>query len=90
LDKKLYRIPEVVPSTAFSLISAKRCRKVISQTGKFVFFLIHAQSKRKVETTSMAYRMGLSTQHKKVDKVVEEYKEIFSSLLQKLKYDLYI
>jgi hypothetical protein len=40
LNKKLYRIPEVVPPSAISLISAKKCRKVISQMGKFVFFMI--------------------------------------------------
>jgi hypothetical protein len=40
LNKKLYRIPEVVPPSAISLISTKQCRKVISQTEKFVFFMI--------------------------------------------------
>jgi hypothetical protein len=44
LDRKLYRIPEVVPPSAISLISAKKCRKFISQTGKFVFFLIRSES----------------------------------------------
>jgi hypothetical protein len=40
LNMKLYKIPEVVPPSAISLISSKKCRKVISQTGKFVFFVI--------------------------------------------------
>jgi hypothetical protein len=44
LNKKLYRIPEAVPPSVISLISAKQCRKVISQTGKFVFFVILSQS----------------------------------------------
>jgi hypothetical protein len=79
LDRKLYRIPEVVPPTSISLISAKQCRKVISQTGKFVFFVIHAQSEWKVAATSMASMTGLSMQQKQVDKVMEEYKDIFSS-----------
>jgi hypothetical protein len=61
LDRKLYRIPEVVPPTSISLISSKQCRKVISQTRKFVFFMIHAQSEWKVATTSMASVTGLST-----------------------------
>jgi hypothetical protein len=30
LNRKLYRIPEAVPPSPISLISAKRCRKVIS------------------------------------------------------------
>jgi hypothetical protein len=46
---------------------------------KFVFFMIHAQSERKVAATSMASTTGLSMQQKQVDKVMEEYKDIFSS-----------
>jgi hypothetical protein len=79
LNRKLYSIPEVVPPNAISLIFAKQCRKVISHTGKFVFFVILSQSECKVVATSMASMVEISMQHKKVDKVVEEYKEIFSS-----------
>jgi hypothetical protein len=64
LGIKLYRISEVAPPTAISLISAKKCRKVISQTGKFVFFMIHSQSEQKVEATSMTSIQGLSTMQK--------------------------
>jgi hypothetical protein len=46
LNRKLYRIPEAVPPSVISLISAKKCRKVISQMGKFVFFMIHSQNKK--------------------------------------------
>jgi hypothetical protein len=35
LNRKFYRIPEAVPPSVISLISAKQCRKVISQMGKF-------------------------------------------------------
>jgi len=35
LYMKLYRIPKVVPPIIISLICAKQCRKVISQTGSF-------------------------------------------------------
>jgi hypothetical protein len=45
LNRKLYRIPEAVPPSVISLISTKKCRKVISQMGKFVFFMIHSQNK---------------------------------------------
>jgi hypothetical protein len=40
LNRKLYRILEAVPPSVISLISAKQCRKVISQMMKFVFFVI--------------------------------------------------
>jgi hypothetical protein len=54
LNKKLYRIPEVVPPSVISLISAKQCRKVISHTEKFVFFVILSQSEKNIVATSMA------------------------------------
>ena len=79
LNKKLYKILEAIPPSTISLISAKKCKKVISHIGKFVFFVIHYQSERKVATKFMNSMIYLSTQQKKVDKVVEEYKDIFSS-----------
>jgi hypothetical protein len=79
LNRKLYRIPEAVPPSAISLISAKQCRKVISQMGKFVFFMIRSQNKRKITATSRVSVADLSTQQKQVDKVMEEYSDIFSS-----------
>jgi hypothetical protein len=79
LNRKLYRIPEAVPPSAISLISAKKCRKVISKMGKFVFFVIHSQNKQKIADTSKVSVVDLSTQQKQVDKVVEEYSDIFSS-----------
>jgi hypothetical protein len=42
LNGKLYKIPEAFPPIAISLISAKKCGKVISQMGKFVFFVIRS------------------------------------------------
>eukprot|EP00253_Pinus_taeda_P012393 PITA_12393 len=74
---KLYKIPEVAPPTAISLITAKKCSKIISQTKKFVFLMIHLQSKNKVLAT--ASRHGSSSQQQKMDKVVEEYRYIFTS-----------
>jgi hypothetical protein len=79
LGRQLYRIPEVASPTTISLISAKQCSKVISQTGKFIFFVICAHSKQKVATTSMDSTQSLSLQQKQVDGIVEEYRDIFSS-----------
>jgi hypothetical protein len=73
VGRQLYRIPEVAPPTTISLVSAKQCRKVISQTGKFFLFMIHSQSEWKVTSTSMASTQGSSMQQKQVDKVMEEY-----------------
>jgi hypothetical protein len=62
LNKKLYRIPEVVPPSVISLIFGRQCRKFISQIGKFFFFVIRSQSERKVVATSMASTTNLSMQ----------------------------
>jgi hypothetical protein len=75
----LYRIPEVALPTAISLISAKKCSKVISQTEKFVVFVIRDHSKKKVATTYVVSTHCLSLQQKKVDENMEEYRDIFSS-----------
>jgi hypothetical protein len=47
--------------------------------GKFVFFVILYQSEKKITARSRVSATDLSTQYKKVDKVVEEYLDIFSS-----------
>jgi hypothetical protein len=47
LGKQLYRIPEVTSPIVVSLIFVKQCSKVISQTRKFAFFVIHAHNKKK-------------------------------------------
>jgi hypothetical protein len=79
LNGKLYRIPDFVKPSAISLISAKQCGKVISQTGNFVFFVIRSQNEINITTTSRVSMVDLSTQQKQIDKVVEEYSDIFSS-----------
>jgi hypothetical protein len=79
LNRKLYKIPEAVPPSVISLISSKQCENVISQNEKFVFFVILSQSKRKIVATSRACVTDLSTHWKQVDKVMEEYSDIFSS-----------
>ena len=77
LGNKLYRIPEVPPPAAISLVTEKKCSKLISQTRKFVFLMIHPQGKKKtVATTS---RQGSSAQQQQMDKVVEEYGDILTS-----------
>jgi hypothetical protein len=45
LRKQRYRIPKVVPTTAVSLITTKQCKKVISQSDKFILLMIHPERK---------------------------------------------
>jgi hypothetical protein len=79
LNKILYRISEAVLPSVISLIFSKKCRKVISQMGKFVFFMIHSQNEQKITRTSSVSTTNLSTWKKKVDKVIKAYLDIFSS-----------
>jgi hypothetical protein len=75
-------IPEVAPPTVVSLISAKKCSKVISKTGKFFFFVICSHSEKKVVATSVASTQSLSLQQKQVDGIMEEYRHNFSSPIE--------
>lgn len=77
LANKLYRIPKVASPTTISLITAKQCSKIISHTRKFVFLMICPQGKKKVVATSS--KQGSSAQQQQMDKVVEGYRDIFSS-----------
>ena len=80
LGNNLYRIPEVPPPTAISLVIAKQCSKLISKTGKFVFLMIRPQGKKKIMATTS--RQGPSTQQQKMDNIVEEYQDIFASPIE--------
>ena len=77
LGNKLYRIPEVPPPMAISLVSAKKCSNLISQTRKFIFLIICPQGKKNVVATTS--KKGSSTRQQQMDKVVEEYGDIFTS-----------
>ena len=76
LGNKLYRIPEVAPPTTISLVTVKQCSKLISKTKKF-FLMIRPQGKK--NTVVMSSRQGRSTRQLHMGKVMEEYKDIFSS-----------
>ena len=79
LNNSLYRIPEVAPPTATSLITAKKGSKLISQTKKFIC-MVHSQSKGKIVATSMTPAKGSSTQQQQQrDTVMTEHRNNFSS-----------
>eukprot|EP00253_Pinus_taeda_P011641 PITA_11641 len=77
LGNKLYRIPEVAPPIAVSLVTTKQCSKLIPKTGKFYFLMIPPQGKKNtVATTS---RQGPSARKLQMGKFVEEYEDVFTS-----------
>ena len=79
LNNSLYRIPEVAPPTATSLITTKKGSKLISQTRKFIC-LVHSQSKGKIVATSMTPTKGSSTQQQQQkDTVMTKHRNNFSS-----------
>jgi hypothetical protein len=52
LGYQLYRVPEVVPNIAVSLIYVKKCKEVVS----------HSEGEWKVTATTKTYAWGFSTQ----------------------------
>ena len=79
LNNSLYRIPEVAPPTATSLITTKKGSKLISQTRKFIC-LVHSQSKGKIVATSMTPAKGSSMQQQQQrDTVMTKHRNNFSS-----------
>ena len=52
LGNNLYKIPEVLPPTAISLVTTKQCNKLISKTRKFVFLMIRPWGKKKIMVTT--------------------------------------
>ena len=59
LGDNLYKIPDVALLTAIYMIAMKQSSKIISQTGKFVFLMIHPQGKKNIMATTS--REGSST-----------------------------
>jgi hypothetical protein len=62
LGDQLYRVPEEVLKVVISLISVKRCRKVVYQTGRFFLFTVRSKGKWKVISTIETSARGLSSQ----------------------------
>eukprot|EP00253_Pinus_taeda_P031924 PITA_31924 len=79
LGNQLYRIPEVAPPIAISLITTKQCSKLIYKTRKFYFLTICPQGKKKMVAGTS--RQGPFARQLQIDKVVEEYENIFTSLV---------
>eukprot|EP00253_Pinus_taeda_P030860 PITA_30860 len=77
LGNKLYRIPELASPTTISSVTTKQCSKLISKTRKFIFLMICPQGKKKIVATTS--RQGPSRRKLKMDKIVEEYEDIFTS-----------
>jgi hypothetical protein len=77
LGNKLYMIPKVPLLVAISLVTTKQCSKLISKTQKFVFLMILPRGKKNIVATTS--RMGSSTRRQQMDKVMEEYRDMFTS-----------
>jgi hypothetical protein len=73
LGGHLYRIPEVVPTTA----PPKQCCKVVSHTAKFIFSTICSKGEQKDIATTTASAQAPSIQQKQVNKVAKKHKYFF-------------
>jgi hypothetical protein len=77
LGNKLYRIPEVPLPVIVSLVTSKQCSKLISKTMNFFFLMIRPQGKNNIVVTTS--RQGSFARRQQMDKVVEDYQDIFTS-----------
>jgi hypothetical protein len=75
LGGHLYRIPEVVPTTA----PPKQCCKVVSHTVKFIFSIIYSKGQQKDTATTTALAQAPSIHQKQGDKVATKHKDSFFS-----------
>ena len=80
LGNNLYRIPEVVPPPVISLTTTKQRSKIVSQTRKFIFLTTHSQGKKNIVATTS--KQGFLARLQQMDKVMEEYEDILSSLIE--------
>ena len=80
LGNNLYRISEVVPPPVISLTTTKQRSKIVSQTSKFIFLTTHSQGKKNIVATTS--KQGSLARLQQMDKVMDEYEEIFSSLIE--------
>jgi hypothetical protein len=76
----LYRIPEVVPTTA----PPKQCYKVVSHTTKFIFSTICSKWEQKDTATTTASTQAPSIHQKQVDKVAAKHKDSFCTQSSKI------
>ena len=80
LENNFYRIPEVVLPPIISLTTAKQRSKIVSQTRKFIFLTTRSQGKKNLGAT--ASKQGSPVRLQQMDKFMEEYEDIFSSLTE--------
>jgi hypothetical protein len=73
LGGHLYRIPEVVPT----IVSPKKCRKVVSHTEKFSFFTIYSKGEQKDTATTTGLPKAPSIQQKQVGKDATKCEDSF-------------
>ena len=73
LGGHLYRIPEVVPTTA----PPKQCCKVVSHFRKFIFSIICSKGEHKDTAATTASAKAPSIQQKQVDKVATKHRDSF-------------
>jgi len=63
-------------------VMVKRCCKVISHTAKFSLLTIQLEYEQKDIVTTIASSQDLSVQHKHVNKIIEEHKDILTTPLR--------
>ena len=79
LGEKRYRIPKVCPKQTASLISAKQCKRLISQTGAFVLLMVRSEQTKSVVLNTHAKVTITENQQDQMDKILKKYHSVFKS-----------
>ena len=79
LGEKRYRIPEVCPTKTASLVTAKQCKRLISQTKTFVLLMIRYEKTKSVVLNTHTTVATTIEHRKEMDKILQEYHSVFKS-----------
>ena len=77
LGGQKYRILEVSPAHSASLISAKKCRRLIAQTGTFVLLMIRPEEQKKNVCNSHSMVSITTEQQRSTDQILAKYQNVF-------------
>ena len=79
VGEKRYRILEVCPTQAASLITAKQCKCLIAQTKTFVLIMIPSKKTKSIVLNTHTKVATTIEQKKEMDKILQEYHSVFKS-----------
>ena len=74
-----YGIPERQPTSTVAMIFAKKTKKLINHAQKFILIMVKPQHSRNTASTSRLTDQRSSQQQQQIDRILEEYHNIFQA-----------